>query len=86
MNRLSLVNKHLIVDEVMIGDALPAYQDHSQELGFSEKRSKMSEAPSTMQSSRAVSRRSFMGVGSAALVTAAFSGKADGQMRQQDSA
>ena len=35
---------------------------------------------------RAVSRRSFIGVGSTALVTAAFSGKADEQVRQQDSA
>jgi NAD(P)-dependent dehydrogenase (short-subunit alcohol dehydrogenase family) len=37
-------------------------------------------------SNRVVSRRSFIGIGSTALVTAAFSGKADGQMRQQDSA
>src|ERR1700735_3337747 len=40
----------------------------------------------TVPSNRVISRRSFIGIGSTALVRAAVSGKADGQMKQQDSA
>jgi NAD(P)-dependent dehydrogenase (short-subunit alcohol dehydrogenase family) len=51
-----------------------------------EEQQEMNESENSTPLNRAVSRRSFLGVGSAALATAAFSGRAEEHMAQQDSA